>query len=78
VPARSFLLRRGWRRHGLLRPFEVSDASERHLAGHRNQKTCAAPSRTLTSRTPPSRTVTPPSRTVARRAASKPLASRRT
>jgi hypothetical protein len=26
VPARSFLLRRGWRRHGLLRPFEVSVA----------------------------------------------------
>jgi REP element-mobilizing transposase RayT len=25
VPARSFLVRRGWCRHGLLRPFEVSD-----------------------------------------------------
>jgi REP element-mobilizing transposase RayT len=26
VPASSFLLRRAWRRHGLVRPFEVSDA----------------------------------------------------
>jgi hypothetical protein len=26
VQARSFLLRRGWRRHGLLRPSEVTDA----------------------------------------------------
>jgi putative transposase len=25
VPAQSFLARRGWRRHGLLRPFEVSE-----------------------------------------------------
>jgi len=29
VPARSFLLRRGWRRHGLLRPFDVSNRSRR-------------------------------------------------
>jgi putative transposase len=26
VPARSFLLRRGWCRHGLLRPFDVAEA----------------------------------------------------
>ena len=27
TPPRSFLLRRGWRRHGLLRPFDGSDSS---------------------------------------------------
>jgi hypothetical protein len=29
VAPRSFLLRRGWRRHGLLRPFDVSDERRR-------------------------------------------------
>jgi REP element-mobilizing transposase RayT len=34
VAARSFLLRSGWRRHGLLQPFDVSDA-ERGLKARR-------------------------------------------
>jgi hypothetical protein len=34
VPARSFLLRSGWRRHGLLQPFEGADG-ERRTRGRR-------------------------------------------
>jgi hypothetical protein len=34
VPARSFLLRRGWRRHGLLRPFDVAETRAAGLRSH--------------------------------------------
>ncbi|HSU41126.1 MAG TPA: transposase [Polyangiaceae bacterium] len=44
VAARSFLLRSGWRRHGLLQPFDVSDA-ERGL----NARRAAGPARPRTA-----------------------------
>lgn len=42
VAPRSFLLRRGWRRHGMLRPFEVSDGHER-VVGRRHGKDASTP-----------------------------------
>jgi REP element-mobilizing transposase RayT len=38
VPARSLLLRSGWRRHGLLQPFEISDAEQ----GKKSQRRAGA------------------------------------
>jgi putative transposase len=52
VMPRSFLLRWGWRRHGLLRPFEVAENRDRRSAPLRSRAVLAVtrPARTLRAR----------------------------